>query len=284
MARISKSYDVLNNITIDSKLANRKIGEHTLAKGHLDLAMENDLFLFDRGYPSFDLFRVVLAKGGHFCARVAISNWNVAKELIETGKKEKLGYIKPGYDIRKKYKAAGIKIEPIECRFILVKLPNGGKEVLITSLLNKNKYPNETFRWLYHQRWAVEESYKKDKIVLQFENFSGFSKIAIEQDFYATILLGNLTSILSFNIDITHRKRERKYRYQINMTSALSKVKSAVAILFTRRNIIKILDRLLFAIASNILPIRPNRSFERWSKRERSRAKQRRNYKRYMTL
>ena len=284
MARISKSYDVLNNITIDTKLANRKVGEHTLAKGHLDLGIENDLYLFDRGYPSFDLFREVLINGGHFCARVAISNWNASKELIETGEKEKVAFIKPGYNIRKKYKAAGIEIVPMECRFILVELPNGGEEVLITSLLNKDEYPNNIFKWLYHQRWAVEESYKKDKIVLQFENFSGFSKIAIEQDFYATILLGNLTSILSFNIEIVPKKRKRKYQYQVNVTSALSKVKGVLALLFTKQNIINLLERLMVAIASNILPVRPNRSFERASKRDRHRAKQRRNYKRYMTL
>lgn len=284
MARISKAYDVLNNISIDAKIVNRKVGEHTLAQGHLEFAKENDLYLFDRGYPSFDLFSKVLAKGSHFCARVAISNWNVAKELVETGVKEKIAFIEPGYDIRKRYKAAGIEYAPLECRFILVKLPNGEKEVLITSLLNTDDYPYDIFKWLYHQRWAVEESYKKDKIVLQFENFSGYSVTAIKQDFYATIFLGNITSTLSFNIDVVHSKSKRKYRYQINMTSALSKVKGVLALLFTKHNIINLLERLMVTFAANILPVRPNRSFKRMHKKDRNRAKQRRQHKIYMTL
>jgi hypothetical protein len=95
LARISKSYDVLNNISIDAKLVNRKIGEHSLAKSHLAHIGKNDLFLLDRGYPSFDLFREILASGGHFCARAAVGNWNIAKELVESGKPESVVFKVP---------------------------------------------------------------------------------------------------------------------------------------------------------------------------------------------
>ena len=284
LARISKSYDVLNNISIDAKLVNRKIGEHSLAKSHLAHIGKNDLFLLDRGYPSFDLFREILASGGHFCARAAVGNWNIAKELVESGKPEIIAEIKPGYNICTRYKEQNIKVAPIKCRFILIELKNGEKEVLITSLLDTAIYPHNTFKGLYHKRWAIEESYKKDKLVLQFENFSGYSVIAVQQDFFATILLGNLTAIIASNLDdeISAATAKAKYDYQINTTTALSKMKNAIAKLFTKYRIVKMIEQLVGAILENIQPIRPNRSFKR---RDRKRHRNHiRHYKTYMTL
>lgn len=265
LARISKAYDVLNKISIDAKLVNLKIGEHTLANQHLKYCENGDLILLDRGYPSFDLFRNILDSGSHFCARVTMSSWNVAKELVESGKKEIIAEIKPGNDLKRKYQKQNIVVEPIRCRFVCVDLPSGEKEVLITSLLDKEQYGHSIFKRLYHLRWDIEESYKKDKHRLQLENFSGKTIIAVYQDFYANILIGNITSILSSTLDdqIYKKTNKTKYKYQINITTSLAKVKETIALLFTKPNIIWILEKLIELFVSNILPVRPNRSFER---------------------
>lgn len=280
MARVSKVYDVLNKITIDALLVNRKIGEHTLANQHFEYIEPNDLLLFDRGYPSYDLFRNILLKGGHFCARVAIANWKTAKELLETGIKEKIAEIEPGYDIQKRYKAEGVEFKPIKCRFILVELSTGEKEVLITSLLDFDEFPHSLFKDLYHLRWDVEESYKKDKHRLQLENFSGKSFIAIMQDFHANMLMGNITSILTFSLDEQIKKKtgNTKYQYQINMTTALSKVKDTIALIFSTDKIFEILEMLKLMFMTNLLPVRPGRS------NERKKQKRKRYYKNYLTL
>ncbi len=277
LARISKAYDVLNKLSIDAKLVKRKIGEHTLASQHLEFCGKGDLTLYDRGYPSFDLFRNTLISGSHFCARVAVSNWNIAKSLVESDEKEIISEIKPGDELKRKYKKQGIIAESIRCRFIRVELCSGEKEVLITSLLDKEKYPHHVFKKLYHLRWGVEESYKKDKHRLQLENFSGKSTTAIYQDFYANILMGNLTSILSSGLDDKIDKKT-KYKYQINMTTAIAKVKETIALLFTRPNIIELIEKIIQMFLSNLLPIRPNRSFER------KKDKRKRYYKCYLTL
>lgn len=280
LARFSKAYDVLNNISIDARLANRKIGEHALANQHLAYLGEGDLALFDRGYPSYDLFKNTLSSGCHFCARVAVSNWGIAKDLVRSGKKEIIAEIKPGHDLRKKYNETGTGWEPIKCRFICIELPTGEKEVLITSLLDTEKYPHEIFQQLYHLRWNVEESYKKDKHRLQLENFSGNGIIAIQQDFYAKILLGNITSILSSNLDknINAKRKNTKYRYQVNVTTALAKVKENLALLFTRVNIKYLLEKLINMFLLNIERIRPGRNFER------KKDKRKRYYKGYLSL
>jgi hypothetical protein len=266
LARASKAYDVLNEISIDAKLVNREIGEHTLANQHFEHIGEGDLALLDRGYPSHDLFRNILERRGHFCARVAVSNWSAAKELVASGEKEMIKEIKPGYEIRKKHKEQGIVAEPIKCRFVCVELSTGEKEVLITSLLDAEKYPYELFKGLYHLRWGIEEAYKKDKHRLQLENFSGKTVIAILQDFYANILMGNLTSMLSAQLeDVIDEKTRKpnKHKYQINTTTALAKVKEILPKLFSRENIRRLLEKLLEMFVTNLGPIRPNRSFKR---------------------
>ena len=280
LARASKAYDVLNKITIDAELTNKKIGEHSLAKRHLTYCNKDDLILLDRGYPSYDLFKNILDSGCNFLARVAVSNWKVAKELTETGENEKVAYIKPGYSIRSKYKLEGIEHDPIKCRFILVELHTGEKEVLITSLLDKDKYHHSLFKGLYQLRWDVEESYKKDKHRLQLENFSGKSNIAIMQDFHATMLMGNITATLTFCIDkqVNNKSSKTKYKYQVNFTTALAKVKETIALLFTSKHITKLMDKLILILMENILPIRPGRSFSR------KMHKRKRYYNAYVTL
>ena len=280
LARLSKAYDVLNGLSIDAKLVNRNIGEHTLANEHLTCLGKGDLVLFDRGYPSYDLFNNTRAHQCHFCARVAVSNWNIARKLVESGEKETIAAIRPGHDLIKKYKQQDINYEPIQCRFICIELSTGEKEVLITSLLDQEKYPYEVFRQLYHLRWNVEESYKKDKHRLQLENFSGTSLIAIQQDFHANILLGNITSVFSSNLEqlINQRRKNKKYSYQVNITTALAKVKEILAFLFTRVNILLLIEKLIDMLLANTGPIRPGRTFVR------NKDKKRRYFKGYRPL
>jgi len=265
LARLSKAYDVLNDISIDAMLCNKKTGEHNLANQHLTYMGQGDLALYDRGYPSYDLFRNTLAAGCHFCARVAVANWGAAKRLVETGQKEIIAEIGPGHELAKKYKQQGVDYKPIKCRFVCVELPTGEKEVLITSLLDTEKYPHEIFKGLYHLRWGVEESYKKDKHRLQLENFSGTSPIAILQDFHANILLGNITSILSSGLEeeVNKRRKNTKYMYKINITTALSKVRGTIALFFSGIDILHLIEKLINMFLSNVLPVRPGRSFPR---------------------
>lgn len=278
LARLSKAYDVLNNISIDAKLVNTKIGEHPLAKQHLDYLGEGDLILYDRGYPSYDLFKNDLDKDCQFCSRVAVSNWSVAKRMAESGEKEIIAEIKPGYELRKQYKEQGIDFKPIKCRFICIELSTGEKEVLITSLLDAEQYPYELYEELYNLRWGVEESYKIDKHRLELENFSGKSVVAIKQDFFANILMGNLTAILSSNLGKGINEKKRKYDYQVNKTTALSKVKEFLAFLFNSLDVLHFIEMLVSELLLNVLPIRLGRSFQR------KKQKRKRYYKTYLTL
>lgn len=265
LARISKAYDVLNKLTLDARLTNPQTDERTLATQHLSYCGKGDMMLLDRGYPSFELFRDILSSGAHFCARVSVVNWGIAKRLVESGEKQVIVELAPSEKFLKKHKTDGVIAEPIKCRFVCIELPSGEKEVLVTSLVDLQEYPHQVFKRLYHLRWDIEESYKKDKHRLQLENFSGKTIIAIYQDFYANMLLGNLTAILSASLEgkIKKKKGRTKHKYQVNITTALSKVKDTIVLLFKRLNISGLLNKLEQMFLCNLLPVRQGRSFDR---------------------
>jgi hypothetical protein len=264
MARVSQAYDTLNKISLDSIISPLSIGELDLATSHINSAQKDDLYLFDRGYNAFWLFSMVLSKGSKFCARIKIPNWKAAGELIESGLNEKIYKIFPSQKSRLKLKALGLPLEPIEVRFVVIRLENGDKYVLATSLTDLEKYPYELFEDLYPNRWPIEESYKTVKSRIEMENFTGKSVEAVKQDFHARVFTCNLTTILSFSVnEKVGKDKKKKYNYQINFTQALAKMKDSVVILFVRENIQKIIQDLQEHFFNNREPVRPNRKFPR---------------------
>jgi hypothetical protein len=263
MARASQCYDVLNKITLDSILSPLSIGELDLAVEHIKAADKNDLLLFDRGYNAFWLFNMIVSMETNFCARINISWWKAARELLSSGLREGIFKIYPSNKSKKKLEELGISTEPIELRFICIELENGDKEILATSLLDTEKYPYELFSDLYNNRWNVEESYKLMKTRVEMENFTGKSPEAVKQDYYAKILTINLTSILSFPVNKRIKEKNNKYVHQLNWTQAVAKMKDSVVLLFIRENIHKIIEILQDHFFRNTEPIRPNRKFTR---------------------
>lgn len=265
-ARLSQAYDLLNNLTVDANLSTYDDNEHNLALQHASIFEAGDLVLYDRNYASFWMFALLQQKKVHFCARLKVGSWKVAKELADSGNREITTEIYPSKASAKKCKALGLPITPIKLRFVCIELSTGEKEVLVTSLLDNHQYPYEIFSDLYQLRWQVEESYKTMKSRLEIENFSGKSCLAITQDFYAKVFSCNLTSILVSGADEVVKKicKERKRKYKPNFTQALNRMKNSIVLLFCREKEIaeKYLDELIRLFATNLEIIRNDRHCE----------------------
>lgn len=67
----------------------------------------------------------------------------------------------------------------LKVRLIRIELDNGEIEVLITSLLDRQKYAHTDFKPLYQQRWGSETCYDTLKNKLQIEVVSGHSPEAV---------------------------------------------------------------------------------------------------------
>jgi hypothetical protein len=272
-ARLSQMFDVLNHITVDALIGPKSDGERVLAERHLAHVGVDDLLIMDRGYPAFWLFAAILAKKAHFCARLSVSEWAVAKKFVASGKKEQLFRLRPGYEAGKACLARGLPVEPIRVRLIRVELSSGEVEVLATTLLDTTRFPQSVFQELYHQRWPVEEDYEVMKSRLQVENWSGKTIEAVYQEFHAAVCTKNTAAILAQPAQqvVAQQSQGKKYSYQVNMTNLLSKLKDTIAYLLQDNDLLAYLQALWQQMVKTVEPIRPGRSFPRPKKVKRKR-------------
>ncbi len=101
-------------------------------------------------------------------------------------------------------------------RLVRQTAPNGKVRVLATNL-DSQAYPCHAFAALYHQRWRIEEAFKRLKLRLKLEAVSGLSQQALIIDVAAKVLADNITSLTcaaaadQSNLAARSRKCNRSY-------------------------------------------------------------------------
>ncbi len=260
-ARVSVLYDVENQLVIDANINSRSTYERAMGLKHLPKCNSNDLIIFDRGYFSYD-FLVALADIP-FVMRLK-SDLNVIKSFIQTNKGSQIVEINSCKYVHKK--KGEQKPKPIKVRLVRVALTSGEIEILATSLYNTKKYPSKLFKKLYFNRWKIETFYDELKNKLKLELFTGYSKRAILQDFYAAIFVSNIQSIIVNDIkqEIVLENQSRKYQYKVNNNLSYGFLKDRIiTLLFLEKNIDKITEELKILFKKNLIPIRPDRTNSR---------------------
>jgi hypothetical protein len=263
--RQSQLFDVLNQITVEAYIGPKSEGEREMGSHHLGQLGPQDLVLLDRGYPAFWLFVAILDQKADFCARVKANYNTQTQQFIQSGAKEQIITLKPSYQARSVCQAKQLSTQPLTLRLVRVDLSETEVEVLITSLLDVKLYPQPIFGDLYNHRWPIEEDYKLILARFELEHWTGLSQEAIYQDFYATIFTKNLASILALPAQhsVETLTASRKYRYQLNMTNLLSKLKDTIIHLFSDAHLPPLLQAWWHSIIQTVEPIRPGRSFPR---------------------
>ena len=260
MARASIFYDVMNNMVIDSAIKSRSASEHQCAEDHLSYSRKNDLVLYDRGYNAFWLYALHRQHKTAFCMRAKTNKNLIVKRFIDSSKKEDVVTFIANNPSKKTCKEKGLVTTPIKLRLIRVELKNE-VEVLITNLIDSDKYDVGVFKSLYHLRWGIEENYKRLKQWVEIENFSGKSALSVQQDFYAKIVAANLTSLMANASQKKVKKNtaELKLKYNINFAQALSKMKHRIVqlILNHKLDVGSLIDRTIEYISRTIESVRP---------------------------
>lgn len=269
-AKISIAYDVCNHLVLDAAIDRVDKSEHSIAIDHLNkLNPLSDILVFDRGYPSISLALNLHEKGFKFCFRLS-SAWKEAYSLLKR-KQDVNWFLKKGrrYKIgngKETYLAEDIK----SFRIVKIKLASGHNEVLFTNLSDRNLFTLTSLKDLYKMRWSVEECYKRLKQIGQIEYFSGRTVVAIKQDFYARIVMLNISSMIEtqcvqpiLNIKEKLKKRKIKYQLQANKTQIWAKIKDFMyEIFWSLKPQLSILKMLQFMYECYDI-VRPNRNFNR---------------------
>ncbi len=290
MPRISIMYDLENNLVVDGILNSLCSSEAFMAIEHIDQLLKskksikekyNDLLIYDRGYPSVGLIQHHYNSNLDFLMRVNSQSFKAVQLFRKSKKTDEILEVVVTRSIlanlsqdkqhpKLKKIQQELKLgEKIKVRAIKVVLDSGEVEVLLTSLLSQNIYKTDMFKELYFKRWGVEIAYDVLKNIFDIENFTGLTQIAINQDFFATILTNNICSlvmndVMQEKVTLYNNEKERKYLYQLNKNFSIGCMKdNLVLMLIKNKHIKKIYDMIEAEIICNLLPIKPNRSFPR---------------------
>ncbi|MFC1843110.1 IS4 family transposase [Candidatus Dependentiae bacterium] len=286
IAVISTLFDVLNKVTISGFICPHNASERSLAVEHIknlitldsDIRFENnaikDLFILDRGYPSVYLIMFLHEIKKDFLMRCQSNFASDVQNAVKNGKKDQIIDIKIsnlGNTAKRKLREKIPNLDEsikLRIRVLTFKLKSGEQEILLTSLLNKTKHSSNDIFKLYNKRWDTEENYKFQKSIASMENFSGKSKLTVEQDFFATIFTCNVAALLmqeaQDEINEVLEKKKHKYKYKINRNIGLGLLKNdLIETLLLGKNLDKFCQRVKTYMQKNIVPIRPGRSFSR---------------------
>ena len=265
-------YDVLNDIALDSVLAHSRAYEVDLAEGHLAHTQADDLVLCDRNYPSYRWLATLIKQQRHFVIRCSRSSFATARAMFNgTGADSQIVTLKPPYDQRADIRQRQLPSQ-ITVRFVRLPLANGDIEILVTDLLDEVRYPTAEFGPLYHLRWGVETFYGRLKTRLLLENFSGYSAEAVKQDFFATIFITGLESLLTDTATtrLQLRSAQTHHLYQVNRAVSFNTLKNHVLDLFeTEPDLDTLFDKLTALFLTDPSCSRPNRSVPRRKRSDR---------------
>ena len=266
MGRINVIYDVLNEIVLEGKLTSHKIGEIETAKELMGIAtrVPKAIILMDRGYPKMELMKLMTDVNLKYVIRLRRNFLKETDKFINGDKVEQELEIIVDNE---RSQSMGIPPCTIKIRCMKVELENE-TEYLITNLTGE-EMATENFKELYWKRWKIETNYNIIKNVLELGNFTGDTKTAIEQDFYATIYLNNVANIAINEAQGEYDKKEKKktkYRYKINKSVAIGHLKRKLIEIYlcdSPRRGKRMLKNIFKDIQKSVLPERTNRKYER---------------------
>lgn len=258
LASASMLYDVMDGIIMDSLIGKYRLNERESANKHIDFFITQNIcgkhvFLFDRGYPSYELFEKLISNKLFFVMRLSLS----FKKLID----------KQNEDTIIVYHPKGKK-RALTLRTFHFLLPDGSIEYLVTNIISPD-FKLETFKELYFLRWGIESRYKELKMSFRLESFSGYKPEIIKQDFYAAVFLSNLASITKNLADSKIDKKEtNSYLYQANKNFIISQMKANIisVLLYKGKRVIKLIDKIIDEASLNRSEIRPGRKYPRHKK------------------
>ncbi len=145
-------------------------------------------------------------------------------------------------------------------------LLSGEVEVLATSLLNQTNFKKEDFQKLYFLRWGVETFFSKLKGRLNLENFTGKSVESVKQDFWSTVFISNLETIITEDIEEAINKdiKNNQYTQKINKAVSFNAIKNlAFEILSAGHNKDSVIERLTKLFLVNTQTVREGRNIPR---------------------
>lgn len=196
---VSTAYDVFRRLPVARTIVPVNSSEREQVKQLLQHIPQNNLLLYDRGYPSYELIKYLNENySGYYIFRCPASEtFPAVEKFLESKEQEDIIQISPTQKSKKKFpKDERKKLGPIKLRVIRMIAPDGTVSVLLTNLFDKTQFSRESIIELYFRRWRVEEYYRDEKIYLEVEKFHSKNCNGIRQELFAALIMSVIARIL----------------------------------------------------------------------------------------
>lgn len=263
LAAYEACYDVLNNIAVQSSLTRAPIYECDLAEKMIQQLKVDDIAIFDRGYAAYSFMASLIKNNKQFIIRCPKSSFVSVNRMFEADAPESRTVIIEAPSTQKKQVVESGLPTTIKIRLVRVILSTGEVEVLATTLLEENEIGTEEFKYLYGLRWGVETFFSKIKNRLGLENFTGKTAESVKQDFWSTIFISNLETIMTEKTEekMNSEKMGKAKKIKVNKAVSFNAIKKmAFDIFFLKKDKSLVMEKLDNLFRMNPVLIRENRN------------------------
>lgn len=285
--QINALYDICNKIFVDVEIyPGRRQNERKALLQMIDRMediSDNTIIIADRGYEGYHVFEYIKQKNLNCLFRVKDITGNgitsslklphedcfdVDYRILVTRRHTKEIRTNPDkYKcIRKGNRFDFLPVNskdtyPIEFRIVRFPISEDTYEILITNL-NRNDFPIEKLKEIYHMRWGIETAFRELKYTIGLINLHSKKVEFIVQEIYARLIMYNFCELITLNTVIKKNKGTTKHMYQVNYTIAIAICRHFMKYKGHEPPDIEAL------IAKNILPVRPGRKDPRKVKKQ----------------
>lgn len=155
----------------------------------------DDVLILDRGYPAAWLVAHLTEHKIRFCMRCEKSSggWAAVRAFVRSDQVDaSVTLNNPNQRDCADYGCSGAAPQ---VRLVKCVTPDGLIRVLATNL-PVSQFPSAVFGELYHERWRIEEAFKRLKHRCKLESVSGLTQHALMVDVHAKVLADNLASLV----------------------------------------------------------------------------------------
>ena len=243
---VNALYDLLNRTykdvyiqprpQFDERKAALFMAEHSKLTGR-------DILIGDRGYAGYNFFEHLNRLGVNYAVRVKNADWTEIAALpmekldrdmsielrITQTKADKQAFAEgkakwiagPSKNGKKKKDVYWDFESPFVFRYRVVrfKISEDTYETIVTNL-DREEFPLEEIKKLYHMRWGIETSFRELKYAIGLVNFHARKEDYILQEIYAKLTMYNFCERITTKV-VIEQKENRKHMYQVNYTMAI---------------------------------------------------------------
>jgi hypothetical protein len=227
-SKVSVLYDVLNEIPLTGSIYPGRTNDIVASQPHLESLEAGDILMADRGFVSYAFFAGIRAQNADFIVRIKENNYERYHQLLaDSTRNDVIAEVeRPDY-----FKDEGELPVSLRMRFVRIVLADGEVELLATSLLDQKRYPLKDFKKLYYKRWRIETFFQAIKSRLAVDNFTGRTVEAIKQDFFSTLFVSGLETILSAEVNSELATKNTRHRQQVNKAISFHAIKDSIILL-----------------------------------------------------